>query len=134
MNALCIENDSPLIHFDEMRHQLQLTTKEEEIVIHEGSFEIIEVIKGFKMTKKVRKSINKRIVMEIWINTTSERYSRYLEFIDDSIDDYPDICKNVYIINKFFENKSLSFTNMTKLVYKTDKLLIKLFKEWKLVN
>jgi len=134
MNALCIKNDTPLMQFDEMRHQLELTTKKEEIVILEGNYEIIEVVKGFKMTKKVRKPINKRIDMERWINSTSERYSRYMEFMHDSKEDYPEICKNVFIINRFFENKSLSFTNMTKLVYKTDKALINLFKKWKVVE
>ena len=39
-------------------------------------------------------------------------------FMEDSKNDYPDVCKNVEIINNFFENKLLSFTNMTKLVYK----------------
>ena len=134
MNALCIENDNPLMQFDEMRHQLELSTKDEEIVVLEGNYEIIEVINGFKMTKKVRKPINKKTDMDIWINATSERYSRYLEFLDDSKGDYPEICKNVCIINHFFENKSLSFSNMTKLVYKTDKALIKLFRKWKLVE
>ena len=134
MNALCIENDTPLMQFDEMRHQLELTTKKEEIVILRGNHEILEVIKGFKMTKKIRKPINKMIEIERWIDATSERYARYIDFIEDSKEDYPEICKNVFIINRFFENKSLSITNMTKLVYKTDKALIKLFKKWKVVE
>ena len=134
MNALHIEKDTPLMQFDEMRHQLQFTTSTIEIVVLEGNYEIIEVIKGFKMTKKVRKPINKKTDMDIWINATSERYSRYLDFLDDSMEDYHEICKNVSIINQFFENKSLSFSNMTKLVYKTDKALIKLFRKWKLVE
>ena len=134
MNALCIENDTSLMQFDEMRLQLELTTKEEDIVILRGNYEILEVIKGFKMTKHVRKPINKRIEIERWINTTSERYARYINFIEDSKEDYPEICKNVFIINRFFENKSLSITNMTKLVYKTDKALIKLFRKWKVVE
>ncbi len=134
MNALCIENDTPLMQFDEMRHQLELTTKKEEIVILRGNHEILEVIKGFKMTKKIRKPINKMIEIERWIDATSERYARYIDFIEDSKEDYQEICKNVFIINRFFENKSLSITNMTKLVYKTDKALIKLFKKWKVVE
>ena len=134
MNSLCIEKDTPLTQFDEMRHQLELTTKEEEIIIIEGNDEILEVVKGFKMTKKVRKPVSKKTDIEKWINATSERYTRYTEFIEDSKEDYPEICKNVFIINNFFENKSLSFTNMTKLVYKTDKALIKLFRKWKLVE
>ena len=134
MDALCIKNDTPLMQFDEMRHQLELSTKKEDITVLEGNIEIIEVIKGFKMTKRVRKPINKRVDMKQWINLTSERYSRYIYFMEDSKNDYPDICKNVQIINNFFENKLLSFTNMTKLVYKTDKALIKLFRIWKFVE
>ena len=134
MNSLFMENDTPLMDFDEMRHQLELTTKEEEIVILEGNYEILEVIQGFKMTKKVRKPVNKKIDMERWIHSTSDRYMRYTDFIEDSKENYPEICKNIFIINKFFENKLLSFTNMTKLVYKTDKALIKLFKKWNFVE
>ena len=98
MNALCVTNDTPLANFDEIRHQLELTTKEEEIVILEGNYEILEVIQGFKMTKKIRKPINKRIYMERWINATSKRYTRYIDFMEDSKEDYPEICKNIFII------------------------------------
>lgn len=131
----CIDDtNTSLTQFDEMRYQLNLTTKEEEIIILTGNYEIIEVVKGFQMTKKIRKSVNKKKEVNQWINLTSERYLRYTEFLTDSNDDFPEICKNVSIINRFFHDKTLSITNMTKLVYKTDKQLIKLFKKWELVE
>jgi len=134
MNELYIEKDTPLTEFDEMRLELELTTKKEEIVILEGNFEIFEVIKGFKITKKMRKPINKKVDIENWINLTSERYHRYDDFIHDSSNDYPEICKNICIINKCFKEKICSFQNMINIVYKTDKKLIKVFKDWNLVE
>lgn len=133
MDTLFIEKDTSLTEFDEMRFELELTTKKEEIIILDGCFEIIEVIKGFKITKKMRKPINKKIDIENWINLTSQRYNRYDDFIHDSSDDYPEICKNIVLINRCFKEK-IHFQNMIKIVYKTDKKLIKLFKDWNLVE
>lgn len=129
-----LTKDTALIQFDELRIQLELTTKKEELVILAGNHEIMEVIKGFKLTKKIRHSINKNTDVKKWIDSTTERYSRYLEFLDDSKDDHPEICRNVSLINKLFIDKTISFKNMTKIVYKTDKSLIKLFKKWDLVE
>ena len=134
MDTLYSTKDSSLGQFDDMRHQLELTTKEEEINIIAGNHEIIEVIEGLKMTKKVRKSTKKRNDIENWINATKLRYSRYREFVEVSERDHPEICHNIVLINRFFYEKTLSLTNITKLVYKTDKMLINKFKIWNLVE
>ena len=133
MQSLLSPVDSSIFEYDDMRHALDYTTKQEEITVIGGNFEIKEVIDGFKFTKKLRKT-NKCNEKQNWIKITSERYSRYTYFLDNSHDDFPDICKNIKIINNLFEQKVLNLTNITKLVYKTDKKLIKYFKEWNLIK
>ena len=131
---LSLERDSSLNQFDCMRYTLELTTYKKEVIVHEGNDEVCEVIKGFKLTKSVRRSINKHNDIYNWIQNTQVRYLRYDTFIEDSMCDYPYICENIKHINRSFSDGTLSVQNLIKLVYKTDKQLIKLFKNWKIVS
>lgn len=133
-NALSNDNDSPLYNFDELICSLNLTTKKETIKIIGGNYEVHEVVKGIKLTKSVRKPINKQIDMIQWINETKVRYERYMYFVDESMKDFSEICSNIKFINKMFEEKTLSFKNIVKVVYKTDKKIIKVLKKFELIE
>ena len=121
---------SPLNNLDDMFTTLELTSQRKELIITGGNEEVLEIIQGMKLTKYVRKRINKKTAMLNWIHETKLRYNRYLGFVDNSKDEFPEICKNILIINKYLHEQNISFRNIVKLVYKTDKMIIKILKKF----
>ena len=101
-----------------------------------GNNNIEKVIHGQKLTKQIRK---KKIVsskdMFVWNNLTQKRYETYKSFMNESEENYQEICNNIKIINYMFDNINvIKKINIIDLVHKTDSKLIKLFKKWEVVQ
>jgi len=130
--AILCEKDNTLTDFDEIRYALKCSETKEIIITTENE-QVHNVINGYKLTKKMNKRINKKIDIANWIHSTATRYKTYT-FVEESRDEYLDICNNIKFINKVFDEQLLSLSTIVKIVYKTDKQLIKLFKKWNVVN
>ena len=113
---------------------LQLSTKNEEVRIISGNDEVSSVIEGIALTKIFRKKTKNKRVRAEWIQSTSERYIRYIDFLDEERKEFKSICYNIDIVNRFFWEGTMSIENISKLVYKIDKQFIKFFKEWEMIN
>ena len=101
-----------------------------------GNDNVQKVLDGQNLTKKIRNK--KKANMDdffVWNIVTHKRYKGYLTFIDDSYEDFQDICNNIIVVNNMFDNfKTDNRTKLIELVHKNDKKLIKLFKDWNLVK
>ena len=129
-----MQDNTSLTEFNEMRHELELTSKLKIQKLIAENKEVNDVIESFKYTKKVKNSIYKRANIEKWIIMTSRRYSRYHCFVIESRVEFRNICKNIVKINRLFLSERLHLFKITKFVHKTDKMLIKLFKKWNLIE
>jgi len=132
-NNLPKTNNSALDSFDEMQHAIEATTVETELVIIAGNSEVHEVIKGNNLTKQTKKFPTNKKIMK-WKSETQTRYSRYIDFVEDSKCDYPLICKNINLINKAFISHVISFQNLIRLVQSTDKMIIHVLKNFDIIE
>lgn len=133
--ALISQKDSPLCSMDDLLNSLNKSTKYDLSPNSEecNTNEVGDVLKGLKMSKRLLKqrisSAKTHIHIKEWTTHTQNRYSRYREFMNDYRDEYYTICSNIRTINNGFDNHTDTRLLMT-LVYRTDKLLIKVFKSW----
>lgn len=133
-NALCTTKDSPLNNFDDMHSSLHLPpTKKKELRMVGGNDEVSAIISAMKLTKCMKKPVNKRSDMIHWLEQTKERYTRYIDFTQDSKEEFPEICRNVHIINKLLNEGFQSFKNLVNFVYRTDKMIITSLKKFKCI-
>ena len=109
---------------------------QKELKIINGNDNVEKLINGRKLTKKIRNRKNNNVQdISIWNAVTQKRYESYISFIPDSEEDYPEICNNIKIINHMFNNfNNIRKLKIVELVHKTDSKLLKLFKEWDLVQ
>jgi hypothetical protein len=125
--------DSSMHDMDSLKMSLELTTHNTEVKVMNGNEEVYEILKGFQTTKLMRKQMYKKSAKLFWLAETKSRYSRYMDFVEDSQDTFPDICSNVEAINKLFKHGLLNIQDMVKVVYKTDKLLLKFLRKEKYI-
>jgi len=134
-SSLLAKTDSPLSSMDDLLLSLNKSTKYDLSPNSEACDidEISGVLKGIKMSKRLLKqrisSVKTPIHLQEWTIHTQNRYSRYREFMDDYRDEYFTICSNIRHINLSFDNNT-DLRLLMNIVYKTDKLLIKVFKTW----
>ena len=133
-SALHCEKDSPLNTFEQLRISLDGDVCKNTVEFKDGNEEVHEIIKGMKLTKSVKKPINKKVDMLRWANLTQKRYVRYTDFMDGSKESYPIICKNITLINEIFEERKTGFKDIVRLVNKTDKLIVKVLKKFELIE
>ena len=134
-DVLYTTKESSLTEFENLRCALEMTTKIKEITVVDNNDEVFDVIKGMKLTKNFRINVKNKYRKIEWVRVTKMRYQKYMDFITESKEDYPLICRNIKQINDIINTdvNLESIHNLVKLVYKTDKSLIKLFKEWNLI-
>lgn len=128
MNSLTTNDHD--IDIDELFSNL--TIKKEKVVLNDSD-EVRCVLKGKKMTKDLLKNFSK-CKFKIWLKETKKRYARYKdECFEDEKEEYKQIVKAMKMVDKNFQS-SFNVKSQLQLVYYVDKLLVKMFIEWNVIE
>ena len=111
-----------------------LSLKKQRIILPEANDEVKIVMENKRLTKKLKTKFS-LYLYNTWYKKTYKRYERYEEdFFNDENEKFNKIISYMKLVLKNFRSNNFDKKSQIDLVYFVDKMLVKLFVSWNVIQ